>query len=485
MNAIKNFIYNSSYQILLFAVPLITTPYVSRVLLPGTIGRYSYSFTVASYFVMLVMMGLENYGNRSVAEVKDDKKILSNIFWSIFSLQLIVGLIVTIAYLCYCYFFAKDKSVALIFAINVFAAVLNISWFVYGMEQFRVIAIITTVVKVISTAAIFLFVKSNNDLIVYCLIMVLSTLISNLLMWIVVVKNINFVVPKVENIFVHFKPNVLLFLTVISTTICKTVDKIMLGIVEPEKIQLGYYEMSERIINIPVVLVAALGTVMLPRITNMISNNDDSYKKSILYSMIFSIFIASSMSFGIMGVAKEFVPLFYGPGYDVCIGIYLVLLPASIFMAFSNVIRTQYMLPNHMDNKVVVSGYLGVVVNVCANLLLIPKYGAIGAAIGTVVAETVSCLYQSYSVRGKLPLRKYVLYSSPFVFVGILMFVGLYLIDIPIKSIALSLTLKIIFGLIVYAVLILTYYILLGRFNSIESNEMHALVKTFFKRRSK
>lgn len=485
MSTIKNYLYNSAYQVLLFLVPLITTPYISRVLFADEIGRYSYSLTISSYFVMIIMMGLENYGNRSIAEVRDSKDNLSHTFFSIFALQLFVGVVVVVAYYLYVIFFADDKVLANIFAIVVFAACVNVSWFVYGIEKFKDIAIITTLVKVVSTIAIFVFVREKNDIVAYCLIMVISTLATNLLMFPTVFREVKVVFPSLNDIFKHFMPNVLLFLTVVSTTICKTVDKLMLGIFDPSKTQVGFYELSERIIHIPMVLVVSLGTVMLPKVANMVVKKDDSYKETITISMVFSMIIAASMSFGIMGIVNEFVPLFYGPGYETCIYLYLILLPATIFMTFSNVIRTQYMLPNHMDRKVVESGYIGLIFNVCVNAVLIPKYGAIGAAIATLLAEIISCIYQVFSVKKELQIKVYVRKVIPIVALATVMFGILFVLPMQSISIWLVLILKIVLGIIIFVIGILAYYYIQKKYGDDVSKSIIKVISGILKRKEK
>ena len=199
--------------------------------------------------------------------------------------------------------------------------------------------------------------------------------------------------------------------------------------------------------------MVSLGTVMMPRITNMIASKDKNYKNSIFISMILSIMIASSMSFGIMGVSREFVPMYYGPGFEKCIVLYLILLPCCLFMAFATVIRTQYLLPNHRDKTLLFASISGAVVNLIINFILIPILGSVGAAIATLVSEIVVCIWQVVAVLGELNIKKYLFYSIQFVILGLIMFVCIFFLNITlIDNIVVQVIIKVIIGAIVYIV---------------------------------
>lgn len=446
----KNFIYNSAYQILLILLPLVTTPYLSRILGPKGIGIYSYDYSVAYYFGIFILLGLNNYGNRKIAQVRDDSNLLSRAFWSIYTMQFALGFIVCLLYLlCWVVLLNRDQIYCIMF-LYVVSNVFDINWLYFGLEKFRYITIRNIIVKVLTTVAIFTFVKHEEDVWVYAVIMVGSMLLSQLVLWPHVLRSIKFAKPKIMQVIVHLKPNMLLFLTVLATSIFKIMDKIMLGSMT-SKIQVGFYESSERVIAIPIALIVSLGTVMLPRMSNLVANNKDNDTQAIIgKSVIFALFLSSSICFGIMGVSDLFVPLFYGTGYEMCIALYKILLPSCLFLAFANVIRTQFIIPRQMDRIYVVSAFLGAAVNLTVNYLLIPSLKASGAAIGTLIAEIVVCFYQCYKVRAYLPIKKYILCGLPYVFSGIGMFFLLQVIHVPMKSAILCLAVQIIMGALLY-----------------------------------
>ncbi len=448
----KNFLYNAAYNLLNICLPIITTPYLSRVLGANGVGIYSYSYSMAHFFAIFIMLGLNNYGCREVAKCAEDRGKVSRVFWSIYFLQLSLGIIVNAVYFVYCFGLAENRSAAIILSLYTLSACFDTNWFFWGLERFQFTATRSFVVKIVKTICVFLFVKNSNDAYKYCAIMASGFLINHLILWPSILKRIDFVLPRIKEIMVHLKPNLMLFITVIAVSIFKYMDKVMLGLFS-NMTEVGFYESAERIISVPTALITALGTVMLPRMTSMLARNKEGFKSMLHVSVLFSVFLASSMGFGIMGISKEFVPLFYGAGYEICVTLYLILLPSCIFLGFANVIRTQYLLPNHMDKAYIISAILGAGVNLIMNALLIPLFGAIGVAIGTLAAEIVVCVYQSAMVARKISLKPYVYDSLPLVGAGIIMFVSIYCLKLPGEITVLgTLMIKIAIGIMVYFV---------------------------------
>lgn len=458
-NVKKNFIYNTFYQVLSILTPLITTPYLSRILGSDKIGVFSYNFSIVHYFSLFIMLGLNNYGNRTIASCRDDKQLLSHNFISIYSFQLFCGLIVSICYFCYVFVFASQRIIALLFYFYLFGEIVDINWFFFGMEEFKLTVIRNSIIKIASTVMIFLCVKNIDDIDNYCFIFSISFFISQICLWPYITKRIKFQKVTLSDIAVHIKPNCILFVTVVLVSLFKIMDKIMLGLLSSYE-EVGFYESSEKIVSLPTALINALGVVMLPRATNLISNNkEDVARRYIGVSISFALLIASSMCFGIMGLSKEFVPMFYGKGFDKCILVFIAILPSSLFLAFANVIRTQYLLPKKMDKSYVISASAGAIVNIIINLIMIPKMGSVGAAIGTFFAEFAVCFCQVYAVRKYLPIQEYIRKTFPFIASGIVMFVILFNIHISFSALIVQLALKFCIGLVIYIIclLVLSY----------------------------
>lgn len=447
----KNFIYNSLYQILSMIVPFITTPYISRVLGSEGIGKYSFHYAIAYYFTLFIMLGVNHYGNREIAKNRDDKQKNSRIFWSIYTLQFCLGIMVSIIYIFYGVCLSNDKKISLILGLYTLSAIFDINWFWAGMEDFRMIVSRNILVKIVVTAGVFLCVKEREDVYVYAMILSGGSLFSQLVILPYLKNEVYFVRPEKDEVFAHLTPNLYLFLPVIAVSLYKMMDKIMLGVMSDE-MQVGYYELSERMIQLPMVLISSLGTVMLPRMCNLVIKDKEQGKRFLEISIVFAMFFSSSMSFGIMGISKEFVPLFYGENFETCIALFLVLLPSCLFLAFANVIRTQHLLPNQLDDIYLKSVFLGALVNVSANLALIPWLKSVGAAIGTLCAEIMVCIYIIYKVRKQLDVKRYFQKSLPFIFAGIIMFVVLYNGNLDIPNDLTRMIVKIMLGIVIYTV---------------------------------
>ena len=467
----SNFIFNSIYQLSSIVVPLITMPYLSRVLLAEGLGAYSYAYSIAYYFYLFIRMGLHSYGNRTVAFVKNDKKELSKTFFEIYSFQMFIGIIMVLLYAFYVMVLAHNKMLAGVFIILVISGGIDLTWVLYGLEEFKITACRDIMIKVVTTVSVFIFVKNASDVWKYALIYCGGFMCSQIIAIPIVHGRVNYVRPSLEGIVYHIKPNFILFLPTIAVSIYKTMDKIMLGTMASE-IELGYYHSCDRIINVPLALITALGTVMLPRISNILSKGDNTDETSPMFekSIKFAMFISTSICLGIMTVSDIFVPLFYGKGFEKCIILFKILLPSCIFLAFANVIRTQYLLPRKMDKLFVVSLFLGAGVNLILNMILIPKYASAGAAIGTLAAEIVVCIAQSIGVYKAANIGKNIRNSIPFIISGTLMY--LFFKDyVPlVQSQIVALLIKVVVSGAFYLVVLGVIYLILSMKKTIIRN---------------
>ena len=454
----KNFIYNMVYQLLIIILPLITAPYVSRVLGAKGIGIYSYSYSIVYYFMMITMLGINNYGNRTIAQTRDDKKSVSKSFFEIYSIQLITGIIMLLAYLLYVVFIVNEyKLIALIQTIFIVSAIFDINWFFFGLEKFKLTVIRSTLLKILSLILIFLLVKTKNDVYIYALILSVSTLISQLLLLSFLKKEVVFTKIELKNVKSHVKPCLILFIPVIAISLYKIMDKIMLGMLT-NVTEVGYYEQAEKIINIPTGLVTALGIVMLPRISNLVSKGDN--KKVFDYmekSIKFMMFLAFPICFGLIGISDKFIPIFMGDEFKKTSLLINYLAITLLFVSFANVIRKQWLVPKERDKTFTFSVILGAIVNLIINLLLIPRYKSTGACIGTIVAELSVMLYQIIAVHKELPILKYFKSCIRFFITSIIMFIIIFAIKFINVSDIIIVLIQILVGIIVYVLLNIKY----------------------------
>ena len=452
------------YQILLIILPLITTPYISRVLGSEGLGTYTYTYTIANYFVLAAMLGVKNYGNRSVAAVRDDRKLLSRTFWEIYGLQLLCSLTATAAYVVYVSAFVREyQLIAALQGIYVLSGLMDISWLFFGAEQFRVTVMRNIAIRLINLGCIFLFVKSRGDLWLYTLIMTLGMVFSQGYLWMYVKRLVDWRRPKLRDLGMHMIPELILFVPIIAVSLYTMMDKVMLGAMSTMR-QVGIYEGAYRILSIPTGVITALGTVMLPRMSNLAAKGKVKESERYIYnSMQFAMFLASGMMFGIAGIAEDFVPLFLGEKYHSCVLLIRVMAPTVPFIAWANVIRTQYLIPNHKDKSYIISVMLGAAVNLVVNALLIPRMQALGAVIGTVCAEGSVCISQTVMVRSKLKIARYLKDTGMYFVFGIVMFLVIQAVHGLKCETVLSLAVEIIAGGGVYVVLSGTYFLLANR----------------------
>ena len=420
----KNFIYNIIYQFLILILPLVTVPYVSRVLGAEKIGIYSYTYSIAYYFMILAMLGLNNYGNRTIAKARNDKNKLSKQFCSIYAFQLITSITMIIMYFLYIVIFDnKYRMIAFIQAMYVVSSVFDINWFFFGIEKFKLTITRNTLIKFLSLILIILFVKTQNDIWKYTAILSGSTLVSNIVLFSFLRKYIKICKVSKEDVLKHLKPNLVLFLPVIAVSIYKIMDKIMLGVLSTV-VEVGYYENAEKIIQVPLTIITALGTVMLPRVSNMLSNNkEEEVKKMIAKTMPFIMFLAFPMTLGIIGVSKDFSIVFFGSEFEKSGYLIQLLSITLIFLSWGNVIRTQYLIPKEKDKEYVISAFIGAIINFVCNCFFIPKYASIGACIGTIAAEFFVMLFQSIVVRKELNFKEYITGSIGFLIKAVVMFI--------------------------------------------------------------
>ncbi len=454
----KNLVYNFIYQILILLLPLATAPYLSRVVMEEGVGVYSFSYSVALYFTYFTLLGMNNYGSRSIAAVQNDLQKRSALFCQLYGLQMMSFAVSIILYVVYVIFFSVDRIAALIMLTGTASALFDINWFFFGMEKFRLTVTRNALIKLLTVICIFVFVRSREDIYIYILIMGTSMLLSQLCLWPFLRKYIRFVRPSFRDIIKHLRSDLVLFIPVIAISVYKIMDKIMLGYI-CNMSEVGYYENAEKIINISLTLIISVGTVMMPRMTALISAGD---KKSAGKYLDTSVTLVSCYCIGTMCglfvLAPEFSVVFYGEAFRKSGTVMILLAVTIIFLGVGNVIRTQYLIPMKKDRIYITSALMGAAVNLVVNIVLIPIMSSEGAAVGTIAAEVSVFLYQVISVRRRLRLSLYIRNALVYSFFGIIMMAAVILIP-PVFSPAADLILRMTAGAAVYSALSGVYLI--------------------------
>ena len=425
MQVVKNFLYNVSYQLLVIILPLITVPYVSNILGAEGIGDYAFTYANMQYFVIFGMVGITLYGNRQIAYVRENKENLKNTFYSIYTLQLITTTISFVLYLIFTLVFNNGdyKWLYIVQGINIIASIADISWLFMGLEQFKKTVVRNTIVKLVSLASIFIFVKSSDDTVIYALIIALSSFIGNLTFWLYIPKIIGFENIKILELTLHLKSSLALFIPQLAIQIYLLLDRTMLGIIT-DTVQVGYYENSQKIVKIVLTIATAIGTVMMPKIANTVASGD---MKKVKYYIKNSFFFVSALSiplmFGLMGVAPELSPWFFGNNF---VGIEKLIIISSLIIlaiSWSNVLGMQLLVPLNKTKEFTISVTSGAIINFILNLVLIKKFGAIGSCISTIIAEFTVTLVQFYLIKDFIKAKELIKPVVLFIPASIVMYI--------------------------------------------------------------
>ena len=418
----KNIFYQSLYEITVLVLPFFTSPYISRIMGAGYLGIYSYTHSIAYYFHLFGMLGIKLYGNRSIAKVRNDKAELDRVFNELFGLHAVVSLCCFAAYLFYCFTISEYKLYALLQSASVLGSLFDVSWLFFGLEKFRTTTLRSILVKLASVACIFIFVKSADDFPIYVLIMAGGNLFNALFLFFLSFREVSYRFPPPSAFRKHIRPLLVLFIPILALSLFKYMDKIMLGALG-DKAELGYYENAEKVLNIPLSVVFSFGSVMLPRISNLVAaENRSSVSRYLALSIKYMVGISFAMAFGMAAIAPVFAPVFWGRPFSRS-GSLIALLSVSIpFSTAASIVRNQDMIPNGQDKYYSYSVVAGAVVNLVINYLLIPRYQATGVAVGTIAAEIVVCLSELWFVRGSGNYRRMLLAPMEFFIPGLIMF---------------------------------------------------------------
>ena len=452
----KNYIYNLLYQILVLILPLITTPYISRVLGAENIGIYSYTISIATYFVLFGSLGIALYGQREIAYNQKNKKKYSVIFREIVILRIIP---MSISVLIFYFIFVNGNQYQIyykILTLEIIGNCIDISWFFQGLEEFKKTVTRNIIIKLISVLCIFIFIKNQNDLYLYFLIYVFSTLIGNGSLWLYLPKFLGKVELKELNIFRHLKPTISLFIPQIAIQIYTLLDRTMVGAIISDKSEVGYYDQGQKIVKMLLAVITSMGTVMLPRIANTFATGDRNMVKNYMnksFNLVFTL--AFPLIFGIIAVSKAFVPVFFGPGYDKVAILMSVISPIILLIGISNVTGTQYLLPTKRQKEYTISVFCGAIINFIMNICLIWNYGAIGASIGTVIAELTVTLVQIHFVKNDFDFKEIFKSAKNYLFSSLIMFIICLFIETKIKSNLVSTISQVGVGIIIYIIILL------------------------------
>lgn len=392
-NFIMNFILTASN----FIFPLITFPYVSRVLGASGTGKVSFAISVVSYFTMVAALGVPTYGIRAAAKARDDQEKLNRTTQEILIIHLFMMILVSIAYIMAILFvprFQSDRILFLVVGVSILLDPLGVNWLYQGLEQYGYIAKRSIFLKFVGVILMFMFIHSPDDYVFYGVTSILASAGSNVLNFINLRKYVSLKPVGDYNIKQHLKPILILFAQVVAVNIYTNLDNVMLGFMKTD-LDVGLYAAAVKVKTILTSLVTSLGAVLLPRLSYYImEGRKEEFQALIKKAYNFVIVIAFPLMLFTIFYAKDCLICLSGNEFIGATLAMQIIAPTIVLIGLSNLLGIQVLTPLNREKQLVYSVVAGAVADLILNMVFIPEMGAAGAALGTLVAEAVVLMVQ-------------------------------------------------------------------------------------------
>lgn len=392
------------------AFPIITFPYISRILNPDGIGKINFANSYIEYFIMLAGLGLSSYAGREVAKIRDDQTALNKMAREIILINMISTTISYILLFTIAFTVPKFHSYILIIAIcssKVLFETLGLDWLYTAEEEYAYITIRSIIFQAISVVCMFLFVKTESDLTIYAVISVISNVGSNFCNMLYARKFINvFEKSKIE-LKKHLLASLIFFGCSIAGRIYATVDTMMLGFLSTDE-AVGFYSASNKIIQMILKLIGAAFVVMVPRCSYLVSKKEFEEYHNLLDKAfdITALFSIPAMA-GLFILSKPIILLFSGEKYIPAILPMRILTAMLILNSLTSVMYSNILTPWRKEKYILLSQTSALIVNFILNLILIPKYSVAGAVTASVASQFVTVVVSFFSSYRFIKKRKF------------------------------------------------------------------------------
>ena len=390
-----NSIYNVLYKLLNVFFPLISASYVSHILMASGVGKIASVQNIAQYFIIVASLGLPGYGTREIAKIRDSKEKINILFSELFYINLVSTLLCSAAYygmIVTFSFFANNKALYMILGLNIVFNVINVDWYYQGTEDYKYIAIRSFALKLVSLLLLFLFVKTENDCSVYAFILVGATVGNYVLNIYNLRKNDVRLIWRGICIKQHIKSVIILLCTTLAVELYTLLDTTMITLMCSEQ-NVAYYTNSVKIVRVLIIAVSAIGGVLLPRLSyykkhNMLKECSEIVSK-VFYIMLF---IFMPVGCGIVLVSDDLPIILFGESFAPSSFTLRIVALLIYALGFSNLFGTQVLLTFDQEKKLLICTIIGAVTNICMNLCFIPIYQQNGAAVASVISESLVTL---------------------------------------------------------------------------------------------
>lgn len=447
----KNAFYSVLKVFLSLVFPLITFPYASRILLPEGIGKVNFANSIVSYFCMFASLGIGTYAIREAVKVRDNKQALTKLFKEIITINFVFFILSYFLFLFTLFFIPKFESYRTLLLICSLNIIFPIDWIYSANEEFKYMTVRSFFVQLFAVLYLFIFVHTKEDLVYYALFGVLINLGNNMVNYVLVFRYIDIRQKAKLNLKQHLKPVFIFFGITVVTNIYTLFDTTMVGFLSTNE-EVGYYTASTKLGHMVLSMLAALTSVLLPRLTQYIQeNNKDSFNELIKKAVNILLLLSVPITCGIFILSKPLIFLLSGKQYLTSVASMRIISPIIIFISFGNLIGAQ-ILPAIGKEKIAFSSYIvGAITNITINGFLIPKYGALGASIGTVCAEFIVILIQMLYVRKLIFNKDFIITFIESIISSIIMGALIILLNSYISNIILQLIFSFCIGVLLYS----------------------------------
>lgn len=453
-----NFILNFLNQILTVIAPCITVPYLARTLGAAGLGEYSFALSLATYFSAFTNLGINLYGQRQIAYLKNkSKQEYSKAFWELIFLRCFTGLISIALYYLFVVRLNHSHLLSIILSFEILYVVFDVTWLYQGFENFKIIVVRNFIVRFLSIIAIFAFVREPSHLYRYAIILSGANFLGALSMWCSLKNYITLIPLRELHVFSHLRGAFALYLPQIAIQVYTVLDKTMLGLIVKSNYENGYYDQAHKVVNILIMVVTALGPVMMPRISNLFANRDRKAIENYIGKSFHLVWMISlPIVFGVLSVSDVFVTFFFGKGFDKVVILLSLFSFIIIPIGVSNIIGIQYLLPTGRERSFTISVTIGAMVNFALNYFFIQWWQSIGATISSIVAEISVTAFQLWTIREELPIKQYIFMVKNYFIAASVMFLALKFISIPHALLFMRLMIKVFFGFAIYVFVLMS-----------------------------
>ena len=401
----RNFFMNALLTMSGFIFPLITFPYISRVLMPAGTGKINFATSVINYFSMFAQLGIPVYGIRACAKVRDNREELTRTAHELLFINLIMSVISYIALavaLMIIPKFQSEKPLIVLISLTIVLSSVGMEWLYKALEQYSYITIRSLVFKAIAIIAMFVLVHTESDYLIYGGITIFAASASNILNLINAHKYIGFRSVGNYNLRRHFKSVIVFFAMACATTVYTNLDNVMLGFMTTEE-DVGLYGAAVKIKTVLITIVTSLGTVLLPRASYYIEcGKIEEFKRITAKALNFVMLLAMPLTIYFILYAKQCILFLSGDLYYGSIVPMQIIMPTLLLIGITNVLGIQILIPTGREKTVLYSEIVGAVVDMVINALLIPRMKSAGAAIGTLIAELAVLIVQYFALRKEI-----------------------------------------------------------------------------------